>query len=76
MTTEQEAHLYRIKTEFNKQCDAKYRKGQAEHGGDLFRKSLIGLLDSAIDEAIDQVVYLLTLKEKMASLGKEKEREE
>ena len=41
--------------------DHKYRKGQAEHGGQLWLNP--SLLDNAIDEAIDQVVYLLTLKE-------------
>ena len=41
----------------------KYRVGQREHGGQLWTKP--GLLDMAIDEAIDQVVYLLTLKQQL-----------
>lgn len=41
----------------------KYLRGQAEHGGQLWQKS--GLLDMAIDEAIDQVIYLLTLREQL-----------
>ena len=49
---------------FNSLVDAKYRKGQAEHGGDLFKKTKLELIDFTIDEAIDQVVYLLTLKDK------------
>lgn len=62
MTPEQENHLQSIKDEFVSLVDAKYRKGQAEHGGDLMEKD--GILDMAIEEAIDLVVYLLTLKHK------------
>lgn len=65
MTNEQERHLGRIIMRFWKLVDAKYRVGQQEHGGNLFDLPEITLLDSAIDEAIDQVVYLLTLREKV-----------
>jgi len=41
----------------------KYVTGQKEHGGNLWEKE--GLLDMAIDEAIDQVIYLLTLKKQL-----------
>ena len=61
MNEEHEAHLQRIKSRFLAMVDHKYRKGQAEHGGQLWLNP--SLLDNAIDEAIDQVVYLLTLKE-------------
>jgi len=62
MNTAQEQHLQKIKDQFNELVDSKYRKGQAAHGGDLWAKS--GLLDMAIEEAIDQVTYLVTLKDK------------
>lgn len=65
MTNEQEAHLAIIKMTFDMLVDNKYRKGQEEHGGNLMNQSEMSLVDSAIDEAIDQVVYLLTLKQKM-----------
>lgn len=65
MTPTQERHLQAIKEEFTKLVDTKYRKGQAEHGGDLFTKSLMNLLNAAIEEAIDQVVYLLTIKQNL-----------
>lgn len=65
MTPEQEAHLETIKSDFSTLVEVKYRKGQAEHGGDLFDHSPIWLLDMAIDEAIDQVVYLLTLRNQL-----------
>lgn len=62
MNEQQEKHLQTIKDQFNELVDSKYRRGQASHGGDLWAKS--GLLDMAIEEAIDQVTYLLTLKDK------------
>lgn len=68
MTPEQESHLQRVKDEFVELVDSKYRKGQAEHGGDLFSQPELNLLDMAISEAIDQVVYLLTLKERLLLL--------
>ena len=61
MGLEQELHLQRIKDQFLQFVDIKYSRGQAEHGGQLWLNP--SLLDNAIDEAIDQVVYLLTLKE-------------
>jgi len=65
MTPEQEEHLLSIKSKFVTLVDSKYRKGQAEHGGDLIDKTLGELVDLAIDEAIDQVVYLTTIKQKL-----------
>jgi len=65
MTPEQEAHLERIKVGFTTLVDPKYRKGQLEHGGDLFEKTPTELLDMAIEEAIDNLVYLLSIKEKL-----------
>ncbi len=61
MTNDQERHLQEIKDKFNVLVDSKYRKGAAEHGGDLQDMPIIELLDNAIDEAVDQVTYLLTL---------------
>ena len=63
MTPAQDAHLTRLLTQFQEQAAAKYRKGQQEHGGNLWVKP--GLLDMAIEEAIDLVIYLLTLKEQL-----------
>ena len=66
MTPEQESHLISLKVKFINLVDDKYRKGQAEHGGNLFDLTSIQLLDAAIDEAVDQVVYLLTLRDKLS----------
>lgn len=63
MTLEQEAHLKRIKSAFASKVDKKYREGQREHGGDLIHHSALALLEMTISEAIDQVVYLETLRE-------------
>lgn len=69
MTTSQEEHLQRIKKDFCELIDAKYRKGSVEHsgefGGELLNVPTLGLLNHAIDEAIDQVAYLLSLREKL-----------
>ncbi len=65
MTDEQEIHLARIKHEAGVLISDKYRKGQNEHGGNLWDKEVYELLDNAIDEAVDQVVYLLTLRSKL-----------
>ena len=61
MNHDNESHLSEIKKEFAELVTEKYRKGAIEHGGYLWLKN--GLLDMAIDEAIDQVVYLLTLRQ-------------
>ncbi len=58
------AHLRRILKQFNAESTAKYAKGQREHGGNLWQKE--GVLDCAIEEAIDLVVYLYTLKEQLS----------
>ena len=63
MTPEHEAHLAHLKAEFTKDLDAKYRAGQEEHGGNLWAKP--GMLEHAIEEAIDLVVYLYTLRDQL-----------
>jgi hypothetical protein len=65
VTEVQESHLARVKKKFVELVDAKYRAGAAEHDGELLALPDLSILDFAIDEAIDQVVYLLSLKEKL-----------
>jgi hypothetical protein len=62
LSPKQEAHLEFLKRRFADIVDPKYRKGAKEHGGNLWQMGNEKLLDCAIDEAIDQLVYLLTLK--------------
>ena len=61
----EEEHLARVTADAIRLIDAKYRKGAAEHHGELLQVPALEILDQAIDEAIDQVVYLLSLKEKL-----------
>jgi hypothetical protein len=63
MIPEQEAHLKHIKKMFEVKVDLKYRAGQKEYGGDLIHNNAIALIDMAIAEAIDMIVYLETLRE-------------
>lgn len=65
MDAEHKAHLKRILDNFNADLSAKYEAGQQEHGGNLWEKA--GMLEQAIAEAIDMVVYLYTLKEQRDS---------
>jgi hypothetical protein len=67
MTPEQEKHLEFVIQEAVKLLDSKYRLGQARHGGNLFDKTPEELVDEAIYEAIDQMVYLLTLRQKLST---------
>ncbi len=72
MTTKQESHLARLKQFYDSRLDFKYRKGQREHGGDMFELSAVDLLNEAIDENIDQFVYLVSARDRL--IGKETKR--
>lgn len=63
MTARQRRHLSRIVAEAGARIAAKYQRGALEHGGNLWEKPATDLLEEAIDEAVDQLVYLLTLRE-------------
>lgn len=69
MTDEQEGHAHFVAAQFEEAMLKKYEAGQKEHGGNLWNKT--GLIDMAIDEAIDQVVYLITLKQQIEESGVE-----
>lgn len=61
MTPDQENHLRDVKYDFLNEVDRKYRAGQIEHGGDLWMKP--GVLEMALEEAVDMYVYLHVLKQ-------------
>lgn len=65
MTERSAKHLDRLLDEAATRIRIKYTQGNLEHGGDLLDKGLIGLVDEAVNEAVDQLVYLLTLREKL-----------
>lgn len=68
MDQAQEQHLDSVVNELRELVTTKYRRGQAEHGGNLWDNPPTEILDCAIDEAIDQVVYLLTLRKQLKSI--------
>ena len=65
MTPQQENNLAAIITAATALIEDKYRAGDAKHHSDLLDKTVEDLADDAIFEAIDQLVYLLTLKNKL-----------
>lgn len=66
MTEEQQKHLDMILSEADLLIATKYKRGCKEYKTHLRDDYLVEeLLANAIDEAVDQMVYLLTLKEKM-----------
>ena len=69
MTPEREAHLIRIKAAFLREVDRKYREGQREHGGDLFDHTSLWLVEHAMEEALDEYVYLFTLRERLQQMN-------
>lgn len=71
MTEEQEAHLAHIQAVFKEYCASKYTSGAAEHGGSLYNMSAIDLVNNALMEAIDQVVYLVTLRDAIGAASEE-----
>jgi len=64
VTFEQKQHLAALQREVVQRLGQKYRRGQKEHGGNLWKKP--GIIDMAIEEAIDLIVYLLTLKAQLS----------
>ena len=67
MNVERERHLERILDASEGLISDKFRRGQAEHGGNIWEKP--GMLQHALDESADQVVYLYTLEGQMSALA-------
>jgi hypothetical protein len=65
LTQRQKKHLDRIRRKFGQLVGAKYRRGAAQHGGNLWDHSALELIDEAVMETIDQFVYLMTLTDKL-----------
>lgn len=62
-------HLNRLTKKFIADTSVKFRKGAVEHGGDLQDMPILEIVDNALDEVIDQWVYLTTLRERLISLA-------
>lgn len=65
ITQAHEEHIDEIREDFTIAMTSKYYNGVREHGGHLRNMSAIDLINNAIDEVIDQYVYLYTLREKI-----------
>lgn len=66
MNPEAEYHLGTIKDLFLKMVDEKYRKGQAEHGGDLRTRNVAR---DIMEEAIDLFAYSATQVEQYKKIN-------
>lgn len=67
MTEQQCLHIEGIIERFGDRVYAKYAKGQQEHQGDLWAKAVV--LDEAINETLDLVVYLDTVQMQVEAAG-------
>lgn len=65
MTPSQSEHLGHLLDIITKLAKVKYAAGAKEHGGDLQNMPVGQLLDEAINENIDSLVYLITAKQKL-----------
>lgn len=65
MTEAHERHLEQIKLATCDLLDRKYRAGQKSHGGSLWSMPSAKQVESAIEEATDQMTYLLSLRQSM-----------
>lgn len=68
LTVGQRQHLEQVIRDFVYHTTDKYIKGQIEHGGNLYEKSIDFLLDQMEMEAIDQFVYVRTLRARLQNL--------
>lgn len=59
------AHLDRLLSRIGGDLAAKYAAGQRDHGGHLWQKP--GMLEAAIEEGLDSLIYLYTLLEQRDS---------
>jgi hypothetical protein len=66
MTSEHEKHLAGIIRDLTRDLDSKYRKGQEEHGGALWRRPV---WKDAWEEILDLAVYTHTLKMQLSVIA-------
>ena len=65
MTPEQEADLKNIQTQITTRLAAKYRRGQKEHGGNLWERPA---LPDMADEVTDFNTYFITLETQLRQM--------
>ena len=66
VTPEHEKHLAGILRDLTRDLDAKYRKGQDEHGGALWRRPV---WKDAWEEVLDLCTYVHTLKMQLSVIA-------
>ncbi len=65
-TPKHELHLATLQMAAVEGMDKKYKKGVEEHGGTkLWEMPTARLVENSIEEAIDQLTYLLSLRQQM-----------
>jgi hypothetical protein len=60
MTPDETAHMKMCVSEFSELMAAKYRKGQREHGGNLWLKPQTS---NIVEEVVDLAHYVMTLRQ-------------
>ena len=65
MSEEHERHLHYIKERISHLLTARYRQGQAQHGGRLWEDR--NVFSDALEEVVDLVSYMITLETKLES---------
>lgn len=65
MTKKQVDHLDCLIEQFRTLATNKYSLGAKEHGGNLWDKGIMFLVEEAILENIDQFIYLMTLRQQL-----------
>ena len=61
-----ELHMTTLQMQAVSSLEEKYKKGVKEHGGTkLWEMATNSLVNNAVDEAIDQITYLFTLRQQM-----------
>jgi hypothetical protein len=68
MTEEKEKDLGILQLEHHIRLDKKYRAGDKKHGDDLLTLTLVEYLEEAIEENLDQFVYLMKALEEAKCL--------
>lgn len=66
MTNDQEQHLATLMSQMGRLLNDKYRRGAKEHEGNLLDMTPSELIDEALAECMDQLTYLLTVKQKLS----------
>lgn len=65
MTPSQEQHITELKNKFATMMYHKYELGTVEHPGHIKDLPVLTLLKEALNETIDQAVFLMTAIEKL-----------